>query len=201
MHTVLSRPFLRQHLRQVARAIHGWFPSHDIDFNAGNRFKWHEGENEAKDINLLFQLGRQKQSPQHARLRNVRQIAPGCSRTGRFRCVCKATAFFTRLPTWWKTVMIVISNASVSTRTARYTKFMMPTPAARMVSGEKSASKRATLISLLLTLASQRPRPRRNDAVMCDNVDIAATINYLAVASSSTVAPIKGTGTLSLSRQ
>ncbi len=27
--------------------------SHDIDFNAGNRFKWREGEKEAKDINLL----------------------------------------------------------------------------------------------------------------------------------------------------
>lgn len=27
--------------------------SHDIDFNAGNRFTWREGENEAKDINLL----------------------------------------------------------------------------------------------------------------------------------------------------
>lgn len=27
--------------------------SHDLDFNAGNRFKWRAGENEAKDINLL----------------------------------------------------------------------------------------------------------------------------------------------------
>lgn len=27
--------------------------SHDLDFNAGNRFKWREGEKEAKDINLL----------------------------------------------------------------------------------------------------------------------------------------------------
>ena len=165
--------------------LHGqstaWFAkhSHDLDFNAGNRFKWREGEKEAKDINLLSNWA------DKSKVRNTLAYEM-FNRAG----LLAHWAFPVRVQTngGFHAILDMVEDGD-----DRYLERVGLDPNGALykvydtqVSGTWSAEKKnrkqesnADLAAFCAGISTSLPAAQRR-AFVYDNANIAATINYLA---------------------
>jgi len=179
--------FLDRFYDNILVKLHGQstagFPkkSHNIDFNAGNRFTWREGEKPAKDVNLLSNWG------DKSKVRNT--LAYEMFQRAGLEC---HWAFPVRVQTngGFHAVLDLVEDGDdrftervgLNPRGALYKVYVAGFSGTNIWDAEKKARRdegNADLAAFSLGVADTWPMAQRR-AYVYDNVNIAATINYLA---------------------